>query len=73
MYDSEEAVGNAIVDADIDRKELFVTTKLAPGNRDADAIHESTARSLDQLEMEHVDLLLIIHQTTISITRRRSG
>lgn len=59
MYDSEKAVGDAIKNTDIDRKELFVTTKLAPGTRDADAVHESTAKSLDRLEMEYVDLLLI--------------
>lgn len=59
MYNSEEAVGDAIADANFDREELFVTTKLAPGNRDAEAVHESTAKSLERLGMEYVDLLLI--------------
>lgn len=59
MYDSERAVGDAIADADIDREELFVTTKLAPGNRETDAVHDSTAGCLDRLGMEYVDLLLI--------------
>lgn len=59
MYDSEEAVGDAIADADIDREDFFVTTKLAPGNRDAGAVYESTANSLERLGMDYVDLLLI--------------
>ncbi|ADJ16599.1 aldo/keto reductase [Halalkalicoccus jeotgali] len=59
MYGSEEAVGSAIADTDLDREELFVTTKLAPGNRDTEAVHDSTAASLERLGMEYVDLLLI--------------
>lgn len=59
MYGSEEAVGDAIADANVDREELFVTTKLADGNRDDDAVHESTEKSLDRLDMDYVDLLLI--------------
>lgn len=59
MYGSEEAVGDAIENTNLDREELFVTTKLAPGNRDADVVHESTTESLERLEMEYIDLLLI--------------
>ncbi|WP_255171003.1 aldo/keto reductase [Natrononativus amylolyticus] len=58
-YGSEEAVGDAIADADVDREDLFVTTKLAEGNRNREAVLESTAESLERLGTEYVDLLLI--------------
>ena len=32
MYRNEEQVGRAIADSGVDRAELFVTTKLPPGN-----------------------------------------
>src|SRR2546421_12173272 len=32
MYRNEEQVGRAIADSGVDRTELFVTTKLPPGN-----------------------------------------
>lgn len=59
MYDSESAVGDAIHDADVDREEVFVTTKLLGENRAHDAVIESTHDSLDRLDTEYVDLLLI--------------
>ncbi len=59
IYGSEGAVGDAIEESDVDREELFLTTKLADGNRDRDAVLESTAESLDRLGTEYVDLLLI--------------
>lgn len=59
MYDSEGAVGDVINDSDIDRGDLFVTTKLARDNRAHDAVIESTYESLDRLDFEYVDLLLI--------------
>ncbi|WP_049899275.1 aldo/keto reductase [Halococcus agarilyticus] len=59
MYDSESAVGDAIRDADVDREEVFVTTKLLGENRAHDAVIESTRDSLDRLDTEYVDLLLI--------------
>ncbi|MCU4974904.1 aldo/keto reductase [Halobacteria archaeon AArc-m2/3/4] len=59
VYGSESAVGEAIQKADVDREELFVTTKLTDDNRaHGDVIH-SVHESLDHLEMETVDLLLI--------------
>ncbi|HET7325247.1 MAG TPA: aldo/keto reductase [Halococcus sp.] len=59
MYDSESAVGNAIRDADIAREDLFVTTKLTRDNRTHDAAIDSTHDSLDRLDTDYVDLLLI--------------
>jgi diketogulonate reductase-like aldo/keto reductase len=59
MYESEPAVGDAIRDVDVDREEVFVTTKLSRENRAHDAVIESTRDSLDRLDTEYVDLLLI--------------
>ncbi len=59
MYDSESAVGNAIRDADCAREELFVTTKLTRDNRTHDAVIDSTYDSLDRLDTDYIDLLLI--------------
>ncbi|EMA53478.1 MULTISPECIES: aldo/keto reductase [Halococcus] len=59
MYESESAVGDAMGDSGIDREEVFVTTKLLGENRAHDAVIESTRDSLDRLDTEYVDLLLI--------------
>lgn len=60
-YMNEEAVGNGIKNSSIDRKELFVTTKLWL----ADAGYEKTKaafdRSLNRLQLDYLDLYLI-HQ-----------
>ena len=59
IYGSEGAVGDAIEESDVAREELFLTTKLAGGNREHEAVLESTEGSLDRLGSEYVDLLLI--------------
>ncbi|QFU81425.1 aldo/keto reductase [Natronorubrum aibiense] len=59
MYDNEDAVGRAIADSSVDRDDVFVTTKLLRENLRRDDALESFRRSLDRLEMEYVDLLLI--------------
>ena len=61
LYGNEREVGTALSQSGIDREELFVTTKLAPGNRDHDGVIDSTRASLRKLDTEYVDLLLI-HQ-----------
>ncbi len=60
-YGNEQQVGAAISQSGIDREELFLTTKLAGSNRDHDSVIESTRESLDKLETDYADLLLI-HQ-----------
>ncbi|WP_225332666.1 aldo/keto reductase [Halomicrobium urmianum] len=59
MYGSESAVGDALADSDVDREDVFVTTKLDNGNRSRERVRESTRASLDRLGTEYVDLLLI--------------
>ncbi|WP_135364189.1 aldo/keto reductase [Halosimplex halophilum] len=59
MYDNEEQVGRAIADSDVDRDDVWITTKVTPGNaRRADVV-ESTEESLDRLGTDYVDLLLL--------------
>lgn len=59
LYDNEAAVGNAIADADVDREELFLTTKVDPTNRSVEDIVDSVRGSVARLGVETVDLLLI--------------
>jgi diketogulonate reductase-like aldo/keto reductase len=59
LYENEWAVGRAIADADVDREDVFVTTKINPMNRSPRDIRESVDASLDRLGVEAVDLLLI--------------
>ncbi|MCU4924568.1 aldo/keto reductase [Halobacteria archaeon AArc-dxtr1] len=59
MYDNEAAVGDAIAASDVDREDVWVTTKVNTGNLAAEAVRESTRRSLDRLGLSTADLLLI--------------
>ena len=59
LYENEPGVGRAIAEADVDREELFVTTKVDPSHRTERDILGSAAESVDQLSVDQVDLLLI--------------
>jgi diketogulonate reductase-like aldo/keto reductase len=59
LYENEDGVGDAIADADVDRSEIFLTTKVDPTNRTVDDIVASARESVDRLGVEQVDLLLI--------------
>jgi 2,5-diketo-D-gluconate reductase B len=58
-YRNEEGVGRAIAESDVDRGEVFVTTKVWRANAARDDVHRSSRESLDRLGLEHVDLLLL--------------
>ncbi|HEV2251811.1 MAG TPA: aldo/keto reductase [Streptosporangiaceae bacterium] len=57
MYRNEHEVGQALRESGLDRDEVFVTTKLQPGN--ADRARAILAESLRALGTSHVDLWLI--------------
>ncbi len=57
MYRNEDQVGRAIAGSGLDRSEVFVTTKLLPGN--ADRVRATIAESLGALRTDHVDLWLV--------------
>ncbi|WP_394324865.1 aldo/keto reductase [Halobellus rufus] len=59
LYGNEAEVGRAIADADVDREDVFLTTKVSPRNARYDDVIESTRASLDRLDTSYVDLLLL--------------
>ena len=59
LYDNEREVGRAIADSEVDRESVFLTTKVAPRNAGHDDLIESTKASLERLDAEYVDLLLL--------------
>lgn len=58
-YGNEDSVGAGIEAAGVPREEIFLTTKLQPGNAPRDRVGASTDESLRRLRTDHVDLLLI--------------
>ena len=58
-YENEEAVGEGIRRAGLDRSELFVTTKLDGGYQGNDRAVQGLADCLARLGLDYVDLLLI--------------
>ncbi|MEM9674590.1 MAG: aldo/keto reductase [Cyclobacteriaceae bacterium] len=59
MYENEEAVGQGIKDASIDRDNLFVTTKIWHTDLSRSGITEGLADSLHKLQTDYVNLALI--------------
>lgn len=58
-YDNEEGVGEGIRSSGLDRKDIFVTTKLRNTDQGYDATMRAFEGSLRKLGMEYVDLYLI--------------
>jgi diketogulonate reductase-like aldo/keto reductase len=59
MYGNEDAVGLALKRAGLPRDEIFVTSKVWYTDLAPEDLERSTRRSLDQLELNQLDLLLI--------------
>jgi 2,5-diketo-D-gluconate reductase A len=57
IYRNEEQVGRAIADSGVDRADVFVTTKLPPGN--AGRARATIQESLKALGTDYVDLWLV--------------
>lgn len=60
-YGNEAAVGRAIAKSGIDRRELFITTKLWVEDASEKGAQRAVARSLELLGLDYLDLFLI-HQ-----------
>lgn len=60
-YMNEKAVGNAIKNSGIERKELFITTKLWVQDTGYENTKTAFQKSLDRLQLDYLDLYLI-HQ-----------
>jgi 2,5-diketo-D-gluconate reductase B len=59
MYDNEAAVGRGLREADVDREEVFVATKVHPENLAGEDVLATAEASLDRLGLEYVDLLYV--------------
>ena len=58
-YGNEEEVGRAIRESGIPRKEVFITTKITDENQGYQKTLDSVQISLDKLQMDKIDLLLV--------------
>jgi 2,5-diketo-D-gluconate reductase B len=58
-YRNEDEVGRAIAGSDVDRDDIFVTTKVWYEKAAPAQVTRSTERSLDRLGTDHLDLLLL--------------
>jgi diketogulonate reductase-like aldo/keto reductase len=59
MYENESEVGSGIVDFGVDRKEIFLTTKINTIEVNNEGIVDAFHKSLSDLKTDYVDLLLI--------------
>lgn len=59
FYDNERMVGEAISESQIPREEIFLTTKLWKNNVEYDRVKSSFKNSIEKLDLDYVDLLLI--------------
>lgn len=58
-YDNEQFLGQAIKQSNVPRKELFITTKIMTDNLGFISVIPSFEESLQKLQIDYVDLLLI--------------
>ena len=59
MYGNEAAVGEGLAAADVDREDVFVATKLQPGNLAYDDVLSTTEESRDRLGVDTIDLMYV--------------
>ncbi|MFB6164831.1 MAG: aldo/keto reductase [Haloarculaceae archaeon] len=58
-YGNEDAVGRGIAEADVDREDVFLATKVWIDNLAHDDVLSTTERSLDRLGVDSLDLLYV--------------
>jgi diketogulonate reductase-like aldo/keto reductase len=58
-YRNEDAVGEGIAAADVDREDVFLATKVWTSNLSYEEVHASVENSLDRLGTDYVDLLYV--------------
>ncbi|HEY1503788.1 MAG TPA: aldo/keto reductase [Stellaceae bacterium] len=81
IYGNEAEIGRAIRDSGMPRSEIFLTTKIAPGNLAKADVRRSHEESLRRLGLDQVDLLLIhwpnagipLGETLEALTRLRDA
>lgn len=60
MYGNEAAVGRAIRDSDVPREEIFVITKIYPGEQFHNP-EKAIQDALDKLDIGYIDMMLLHH------------
>lgn len=60
MYGNEAAVGRAIRDSDVPREDIFVITKIYPGEQYKNP-EEAIRTALDKLDIGYIDMMLLHH------------
>jgi diketogulonate reductase-like aldo/keto reductase len=58
-YGNEDAVGEGIAAADVDREDVFLATKIDTSNLGYDDVHATARESLERLGTDYVDLLYV--------------
>lgn len=59
VYENEEYVGKGIADAEVDREEFFLASKVWISNLSRQKVIESTRKSLEKLGVDSVDLMYV--------------
>jgi diketogulonate reductase-like aldo/keto reductase len=59
MYDNEREVGEGLRGSGVERDQVFITTKVWPSHFAARDLERAAKDSLSQLQLSHVDLLLL--------------
>ena len=59
FYNNEVGIGNGIKESDIDRKDIFILTKLWNDDHGYDNTIEAFNKSLNNLQVDYIDLYLI--------------
>jgi len=59
MYGNEKEVGAGLASSGVDRSEIFLTTKIFPGEFEPDDLKAATEESLRALGTDYLDLLLL--------------
>lgn len=58
-YENEEEVGKGLEESRVPREQIFLTTKIFPGDFEPDALKAATEGSLRNLRTDYLDLLLL--------------
>ena len=58
-YENEAEVGEGLAQSGVDRGEIFLTTKIFPGDFEPDALKAAAEDSLHSLRTDYLDLLLL--------------
>lgn len=59
MYQNEEAVGKAVKESEVNREDIFITTKLWNSQHGFDTATKAIDESLERLQTDYADLILI--------------